>query len=381
VPIGYLPPEGIRYEVIEELFIPEHSPYYSVEEAPANVKGINHIKSNVEKQAGYTDALKTLEAISFIITGNADQLNKPTAGNTPTGMQKATSYVTKHFLWTSWQEAVYNPEGYIRVSANYGDKPVANIRVRVARYFTFYETRTDANGRFYFNNQFGQDAIFPNIEYFVYFDGQNGSNFWRLCDYLDASTPLWTTGISLGVHNPDRYDQTFTPTSDYWGKCVQLCAINNYMDIARRDGISLPAGNLNIISINNPEYTKHDDLLKNNIAGGGNPDMVLRYQNTYNDYFKIMANTWHKFTNASQVSRMISLFGLNWTSGNWNAVQDQLTSDDSDGLNDCFCITHKPGGDCSQQIALSEGWANYRAGELYRQYFIISGFNSPLIND
>ena len=265
VPTGYQPPSSFRYEIIEKLFIPEHSPYYSQQETGSNVKGIRHIKSYTAKQASYADVLKTLEAISFIITGNGDQLNKPTERNTPKGMQKATRYVKKTFLWTSWYEAVYNPEGYIKVSTPYGDQPLANIRVRVARYFTAYETRTNSQGRFYFYDQFGQDAIFPNIEYFVIFDGVNGNNSWRLCDNIAGAAVLWTTCISIGVHSPDNYSMTFNTSSYFWGESVQHKALNDYMNIARTDGISLPSANLDIATLESSNYTSSAPLFKNNI--------------------------------------------------------------------------------------------------------------------
>ena len=374
VPIGYQPQPGIRFEVIEELFIPEHSPNYSQGLIPSNINGITRVISSINANADNTDALKTLEAISFIITGNGTQLNIPTAGNTPTGMQKSTSTITKHFLGWSWKESVYNPEGYINVYTPNGIKPLANIRVRVARYFTYYETRTDANGRFYFNNQFGQNPISPNIEYFVYFDGQNGSNYWS----SNFNSKSGTEYTSLGVHSPDTYSITFTASNGYWGRCVEHWAINNYIDMARRDGISLPPAKLNIISDYSSDYLKYFPLLKNNILGNSNSDMVLHYQNTYSNYCKIIASTWHKFTNASQVSKMLSLMGTTWTTGYWNAVQNQLKDDDSHGLNDCFAITHKQKGDCSQQIALTEGWASYREETLVLKYLGAVGYYATL---
>lgn len=382
VPIGYQPPVGINYEVIEELFIPEHSPYYSVEEAPAKVKAINQIKSNVEKQDDYVDALKTIVAISFIITDNADQLNKQNTGSTQTGMQKAVSYVKKTFLWTSWYEAVYNPEGCFTVSTPTGNKPLANVRIRVARYFTFYETRTDANGRFYFNNQFGQDAVFPNVEYFVYFDGQNGSNLWKLMNETGG-----TTYTSVGVHSPNRYDMTFYPTSDYWGKCVQQYAISKYIDISRTDGLSLPPSELKIDPEESSYYSDVVPLFVNHLNYGlmlTNVDFELPFRNILNDYYKITTFAWHQLTHASQINRMKSIRGKDWATQYWIAVRDQLNDDYKEGLYDAFGITHKTTGDCSRQIALTQGWVNYRLGELANSYLNISDYietNNPYLKE
>jgi hypothetical protein len=347
VPLGFQPPEGVNYEVIEEVFIPEHSPYYSVEGAPAKVKAINHIKSNVVKQGDYTDALKTIAAISFINTGNADKLNSNTTQSSPTGMQKAISYVKKTFLWKTWYETVYNPEGCFTVSTPRGNLPLANVRIRVARYLTFYETRTDATGRFYFNNQFGQDAVFPNVEYFVYFDGVNGSNSWKLMNELGG-----TTYTSVGVHSPDRYDMTFYPSSDYWGKCVQQHAISKYIDISRTDGLNLPPSELKIDPEENSDYSNDIPLFVNHLNYGAmltNIDFELQYKNVLNDFYKISAFAWHQLTHGSLVNRMKSTFGKDWATDYWTTLKDNTCS--------------------QQQFGLVVGWATYREDELLNQIY------------
>ena len=367
VPTGYQPPIGIRYEIIEELFIPEHSLYYSQKETSSNIKSLQHLKSNVVTNANYTDILKNLEVTSFVLTGNSDKLNKPTTQNAPKGMQKSTTSTKKWGLFGAYYVVNFNPEGYIKVSTPYGDQPLANIRVRVARYFTAYETRTDANGRFYFSNQFGQDAIFPNIEYFVFFDGVNANNTWRLCDNIAGAAILWTTGISIGVHSPDNYSMTFNTSSYFWGESVQHKALNDYMNIARTDGISLPPASLEIATLVSDNYTSGTPLFKNTVSVtsvlaiynnlyGILPDIMLRYSNELSKYQMITYIAWHELTHASQVQSMINNKGNDWASGYWsvNAGQ-QATNSVATGQ------PYGAKGDWNWQlIALSEGWANYR---------------------
>ncbi len=345
VPVGYESLTGITYEVIEELFIPEHSPYYSIEESPAKVKAADHVKANVAHKEDYVDALKTILAISFMITDNADQLNEPTKNHVSTDMQKAKSYVVKSFLWKTWREAVYNPEGYFWVSTPTGIQPLANVRVRVARYFTFYETRTDQNGRFYFNKQFGEDAIFPNVEYFVYFDGENGNNSWKLMNGLGG-----TTYTSVGVHSPDRYDMTFYPTSDYWGKCIIQNAITKYINISRTEGVSLPPAELKIDPDKSSFYTKGIPPFVNNAV-----KIELSYQNNLKDFYKITAAAWSQLTYASLLNRMITTQGTNWTADYWKTF----------GNNEYTL----------QQFGLVAGWAIYREEVLLNRYSkVIDGY-------
>ena len=136
VPHDYQPHHGIQYEVIEELFLPEHSSYYSEESSPTHVKGNTQMKSG-EKSTRIMRMFLKHWAVSFIITGNADKLHQPDTTSTNSGMQKAVSYVNKRFLGISWKEAVYNPEGYFKVATPIGNQPLVNVRIRVARYFTF----------------------------------------------------------------------------------------------------------------------------------------------------------------------------------------------------------------------------------------------------
>ena len=389
VPVGYQPPSGIKYEIIQQLFIPEHSPYYKQQDVSA--KAIKYVKYNLESQIDYAACLKNLEEVSFVISGNRNKLITSNSAHTPAGMQKSTTVTKKNGLFGPYYVTTYNPEGYIKVATPSGDQPLANIRVRVARYFTFYEMRTDANGKFYCNNSFGKDVIYPNVEYFVFFDGQNGSNFWRLCDNIAGAAILWTTGISIGVHSPDNYSMTFNTSSYFWGECVQHKALNDYMNIARTDGISLPPANLDIATLNSSNYTSSAPLFKNNIdvtnasiiayffigvpviaINGMLPDLILRYDNNMSNFQKITYFAWHELSHASMVQHIITDKGFKWGSDYWITNVYQQASNygknyDKDGKTD-----HNPYGNLGdanwQIIALSEGWANYREWLLTKNY-------------
>lgn len=409
VPTGYQPPLGIKYEIIKELFIPEHSPYFSVQDAPSNAKGIRPIKSYVAKQANYSDVLKTMEAVSFIITGNGNQLNKPTSGNTPVGMQKITKYVVKKFLWSTWTEAVYQPDGWIKLKTPTADEGLKGVRVRMARWFTAYEFRTNEYGYYYCYNEFNQLSVCNDIEYFVYLDGQYYGNSWKLMDAIAGVACLWTTCVSLGVQNPDGYSMTFTTDSYYWGECVQNNAIYNYMKIAQSQGVSLPPANLDIATMNiqgvpNGNFTSGTPLFKNNIyvtyataialylgisdnlgvpiilINGVLPDMILRYENKNFYYQLITFIAWHELTHASQVQRLINEKGYQWASDYWIAnVYQQATNSLKDYNKDGKADGNPYGskGDANWQIiALSEGWANYREWEMSKIYLIWNSFTN-----
>ena len=347
VPHDYQPHHGIQYEVIEELFLPEHSSYYSEESSPTHVKGNTQMKSGEKKHTDYADVLKTLEAVSFIITGNADKLHQPDTTSTNSGMQKAVSYVNKRFLGISWKEAVYNPEGYFKVATPIGNQPLVNVRIRVARYFTFYETRTNAKGYFYFSNQFAENSVSPNIEYFVYFDGKNGNNSWKLMNALGG-----TTYTSVGVHSPNRYDMVFQPHSDYWGKCIQQNTISNYINMVRSEGLNLPPSELRIRPEEESNYTCGIPLMVNHVNYGlmlTSADIKLPYRNISNDFFKISAAALNQLTLASLVAKMKSTKGTNWTTDYWKTFRNNDAS--------------------PQQYGLVSGWAMHRENVLLYQFF------------
>ncbi len=60
------------------------------------------------------DALKTLEAIAFMITGNPYGETKESELRKG-GMQKIRKAVTKRFLWKTWTEYEYYPSGTINI--------------------------------------------------------------------------------------------------------------------------------------------------------------------------------------------------------------------------------------------------------------------------
>lgn len=127
------------------------------------------------------------------------------------------------------------------------------------------------------------------------------------------------------------------------------------------------------------------------LLGWSYPDLMLRYTKNLSDYNTINAVAWHELTHSSQVKRMTSEKGLLWASDYWSANVYQQAANtfkdyDGDGKKDGKPYGFK-GNERWQQIALSEGWANYREEYLARNYLndpIYVGTTnvllSPLVN-
>jgi len=115
VPVGYKPHAGVEYEVLEELFILENSPYYSVE-TETGENGIQKAKSVVGQNNN--EALRVLQSVSLYLTGSLkqDSKDKNTYTNNVSGMQKARSYLTiKIFRKTITLATFYFPSGTLKV--------------------------------------------------------------------------------------------------------------------------------------------------------------------------------------------------------------------------------------------------------------------------
>ena len=77
---GYQPPQGIAYEVLEELFIIEHSDGYTEETISGEAAQTKSTGSG-RKASINGDLRKALVAISFVLTGNGGELRTDNPGS------------------------------------------------------------------------------------------------------------------------------------------------------------------------------------------------------------------------------------------------------------------------------------------------------------
>lgn len=405
---GYIPHVGIRYEVLENLFIAEHSEYYTEEliSEPENARQSSRRK--ISGETIDTNIFNALYVISFKLTGNEKELKQDTskaytASENQSSIRKitvpnCTRYSVKvGFVKVSWTscDPYYYPDGKIKVNTPSGEIGVKGVKVRMWRWFTYADARTDNNGYYFCNAKFNSIWIGNDIDYHIIFDGSNNTNSWTLNRSLFGALCLWTNYYGAGNHNPSGYTMTFDTDNDYWGKCVLNNAIYDYCDIARKDGISLPPNNLDIANKKSDDLTSSAPLLKNHInwslvyaypnfwgvigqiyayelLGDAYPDLILRYKNDKTYYNTITSIVWHELTHSSQIKRMINEKGILWASDYWSANVYQQASNtfkdyDGDGKKDGDSYGNT-GDERWQIIALSEGWANYREQILTRNY-------------
>ena len=411
---GYVAPAGIKYEVLQELFIAENSEYYS-EEPISSAENVRQSAKRVNSEPIDLNIFNALCAISFKLTGNEKELKQDTTTSAVTfpangkssimkvTIPNCTRYTIKVGWWkVSWTscDPYYYPDGYIKVNTPNGDVGVKGAKVRMWRWFCYADARTDANGYYYCTSRFNSLWIGNCIDYHIILDGVNNNNSWTLSKSLFGAVCLWTDYYGAGYHDPNGWTMTFYTNSDYWGKCVLSNAIYDYCNIARTDGVSLPSSPLDIANKESDNLTSSAPLLKNHfnfsllyalptpttiiatlsenigLVHSLLPDLILRYTKTLTDYNKITAIVWHELTHSSQLERMKSEKGYWWASDYWSAnVYQQAANNIASGS------SYGNKGDSRwQQIALSEGWANYREWKLAKQY--LNGYDIyPFIYD
>jgi hypothetical protein len=387
----YIPPEGVQYEVVEELFIPENSEYYTEIWIDADDMHENNESVKLpatEQELEMLNLLKAMLYVSFEMTGNGDDLISGDEQSTGISQnsthkhcyQRCIKVLFKKICWTDC-DTYYHPDGHIRLNIPNGTNVgVPGIKVRVWRWFTIETTTTDANGYYRFPQRFDKLLVWNDLNYKILFEGRhpNGVN-WNINRSLFGAACLWTDGYGMGLHSPNGYTKTFFASNSYWGKLVLHNAIYDYCTRARADGISQPPPNLEIAVKNSTDFTSSAPLLRSHINlsiikampnvvgvigqiyayslfGWAMPDLILRYTNTISNYDRIRNVAWHELTHASQLQRMKNEKGLLWASDYWSQNVYQQAKNDINSGSPYGAV----GGDSWQIIALSEGWAEYR---------------------
>lgn len=403
---GYISPKGIKYEVLEELFILENSPYYSEEKKKSK-------STNPKAQTNMDmDFFEYLQVISFINTGNEKELDLEKTYNNAVQTSNMSdespiscitikdNCVTKKFLWWTWEscDTYYYPDGHIYVNTPHGNVPLKGVKMRLWRWFYKCDVRIDGSGYYCSTERFNKLFVGNNMSYRILFDGQNGNNSWELKATIFGGACLWGSTADLGSHSPDGLTKVIYPGWSSWGKAVVSNAIYDYCDIARKDGIYPPPWPLDVATRNNkstgdfvssaPLLKKHFNIsllyampnimgllakLYSYIFSTFWPDLILNYTEKGEDYDYITATVWHELTHASQLTMMVNEKNFFWASDYWSANVYQQAKNGSTRDKDPY---GKKGGKRWQTIALSEGWAYFREWYTAKTYLDYDAFRN-----
>jgi hypothetical protein len=414
VPVGYQPPAGITYEVLANLFIMENSPYYSEEK----MSSVGAMKAKSEFATNRNEALKTIKAIAFFITGNpyGDTKSTQTSSFSPNGLRRVARTVGHKFLWWSWTTTDYYPSGTIKVQGyhqmnssagvtNYyslTDVPLKGVKIQLWNWFKWNSVYTNENG--YYESDLSYDG---NPEHYIYFSGKNGNNSWDLDRVMLWGICLWVQKYSLGVQSKDIYDAMIASNSDAWSACITNNAFYEYMTIADKDGLTRPPAHLQVSlrvnlsgSSSAPLFQNHTNTLTTSVLAGffasafltggatapatvayiaflnSLPDILLsagnieKYQNfgytqqnSLNEYYSTI---WHELSHSSNLQRVNNEKGY-WTASDFwsNMIGTEVGHNVVTLGKDCY---GKKGDGNWEQVALCEGWAYYRGWKTPSNY-------------
>ncbi len=392
----YQPPKDIKYEVISELFLYEHSPYYTEEvlSTDGSMKAKNKYDINLK------DALKTIQAIAFFNTGN--KYGSIESLNTNTGMQKMQKTIKKTFLGKIWYDYEYYPSGtftiesthaidkygvvsrYDQNTGNYLIVPLKGIKVFFWNWFKWTSIYTDLDGKYLSDKYFDGDP-----EYYIYFSGRNGNNSWDL-ERQFIGLDLWVQKHSLGEQSKNGFNTTIKSDNDYWDACLANNMIYEYMTICDREGLTRPSSNLKVALSAHGGGLRGAPLLQNHtnfystaiIAGlaftmsplyrtslalmAAAPDIVISSGWVTGSYPisgmpYLYRSIWHELTHASNYRCVESQKGYWYASDYWSSViGSEIVLKDNYG---------SKGDNNWEQIALVEGWAFYNE-KRYDAYYL-----------
>ncbi len=378
---GYTPLQNVKMELLAELFIPEHSDLFTIEDVDSDEGSVNTSSVKPTMNKNFVNALLTK---SFELTGNANQLST----TEESGIKSKASYTnckTYRFLWVKWTscDTYYNPEGYIKIHTNSNGMPVPlkGVKVRMWRWFYYGDAWTNSNGYFRHNGQWNKLLLGNDMDYHIIFEG-NYHIRWT----LEKGYPFafWTQWYDAGKHSPDRFDLTFYTNSYYWGIGVQHTAIYDFITNAVTEGLSLPPNNLKISTgptNDNDGITSSAPMLASHVDYTAvwasmivmfpqiflvTADLVLQYKNELEYYSSVRSNTIHEVAHAQHFQRIRKDKGFWGASNWWSALVFNETRHTAASFGKNY---YGSKGDVGwEYIALAEGWANYREWRIEGSY-------------
>lgn len=374
---------GIYYNVIDSLFIPEHS-----DDLSAYAQWINNSELPEWEMNNLTrdqrDFAKAITYMAFRVAGYETN---------DIGPIEETECETKYFLWWSWSDCdtYHHPTGQIKIETPQGWTGVSGIQIRLFRWFTTHDIYTDGSGQYYDERRWEKLWLTDEIFYTIRTKGHrlSNNNYWNLRTSIAGAIPLWTYEYLCGFHSSFGYSVKISPSSGgLWGRCVLNNAIYDYCVYTEQENLSLPPSNLNIATsnANNNDWTSSCPLLQNHINVSLLnfpiigvfleliyllaspypilPDMLLKYSTDIADYNKIIYTAWHELTHSSHLRQTTTSNGFSSASIYWSNVVSYEAQKYVENGSPYGSI-----GDYNwEQIALVEGWANYREwymGNLY----------------
>ncbi len=212
VPVSYKMPTDTKFEIIEELFLPE------LEDDEED--GIFESKNNSLSSKFTASFLEELEEESLRLTGNLEQ-----------------SEIQGSDI--KMRRPKRRPQGYIKVqnTTTGAIDPVIGVKVKTRRWFKWGKGYTDNNGFYSVDNTYRR-----NVNYEVVFKNSRGFKIWP--SIVSVSSGRY----SGGYHSPAGHNITFLTNSKGWRFSTVNNATVNYFNYCNQFEVGTPHSNLRIVA-------------------------------------------------------------------------------------------------------------------------------------
>ncbi|MDR3328266.1 MAG: hypothetical protein LBT04_09200 [Prevotellaceae bacterium] len=406
VPHNYQLDTGVEYEIIESLFLPEHSPQF-----PLYYEWLHSAKDTDFSTFWYADGRTPLEndfrnALTNAAFRAAEYEEQDRTYNHSQWEKECVKkyFIFKSWSWTDCSHKIY-PQGRILIEIPKNTTGLSGVKVRIWRWYRADEVYTDGAGYFYDSKAWSGEAWANDyIGYKVIMKGKRKNNNWDFKDKF-VSTHSYKMGYCKLWESPH-----FTLThsvSETWGRGVLSNAVYDFCLNAENTNMTLPPNNLRIASwyksglgsISTP-LLQHGVTLGFPIGNarsfgamwlyqflgpivyfcGWQPAMIVVFDDNIGNYERMITSMWHELSHASHFTCIHNNFDAQTAVNYWNYV---VYYESDHGLNDADGPYGNKGDADWERIALTEGWGKFREwylGERYLNYNCITYNTSDTIS-
>jgi len=402
VPNNYCLNMGVEYEVLEQLFLPEHSPQFPLYQEWLFNEKYKDIDLEYWHSGGLTplekDFIDALTNAAFRAAG----LEKEYGNNPHSQCEGSKIYA----------------QGRVFIKTPKDKTGLSGVQIKISRWYRADKVYTDGAGYFYDSKAWSKNAWASEwINYTVIMNGKRGNNSWQF-----RKIPfVLTHSYFMGAYSMcEIANFTIKPAAkDIWGICVQSNAVYDFCLNAQNDGMTLPPNKLQIgswyaegsgdmsaplfqqgtgagwktalygaLMAGAPTATALFFPITTSLAfpvivlvvaiSNVNPDLLVNYSDDIKDYEYMTTGMWHELTHSSHFNCIKHNVSNSSAISYWNAVMNyeiDHTLDDGNPYG-------KKGDTGWERIALTEGWGAFREwylGMKYLNYNILDPdpINSP----
>jgi len=390
VPYDYNFDMSVEYEVLETLFLPEHSMQFPLYHDWL----FNEKFANLDIEYWYGDGRTPLEN---------DFINALTnAACRAAGLENEY----ENNPHSQCEGSKIYPQGrvLIKTPAPADVTGLSGVQIKIYRWYRADKVYTDGAGYFYDSNAWSKNAGASQwINYTVIMNGKRGNNSWQFRKIPFVLTHSYFMG-AFSMCETAHF--TIKPAAkDIWGICVQSNAVYDFCLNAQNDGMTLPPNKLQIGSWYAKDRGDMSAPLLQQGTGAGwkaalygallvgvpaaialvfsvtspllfivaalviaignvNPDLLVNYNDDIGDYEYMTTGMWHELTHSSHFNCIKKNISNSSAITYWDKVMNYEIDHALDNNNSYG----KKGDEGWERIALTEGWGAFREWYLGMKY-------------